>query len=302
MNRVVYKGDELVTKARSTRFWSIAEETLSRFGENQGGMMAAALTLFLLLTIAPLVLIFLSVAGQVLSAHEVRETLIAALVTAVGTADDDLVRFIVEAVGGTGSRSVTAAAFLVALYGATGVFAGFRAALGHMWEAEPLLSGWRAFVRGRAVALVTLLLTGGSMALAVLVLAFGTVIVNIIIPEVWRTGLLAVLINDGMGLLLATVVFAIAYRVLPERRLPWRDLLVGAFVTAGLVTLGRVGLGIYFSFSRLATVYGAVGSFLIVLLWLYYSAQVTLIGAQFTYVWSIRDMLDEPDAAHRPLT
>ncbi|MDP2400627.1 MAG: YihY/virulence factor BrkB family protein [Actinomycetota bacterium] len=290
----------MLDRASRTRAGLIAGATFTRFADNHGTTLAAALTLFLLLTVAPLVLVALTVAGRALSDAEARDALVAAFSVAIGAADETLVAFVVDAVAGQGGSGTAAIALAVALYGATGAFAEFRTALGRMWEAEPVHSGLRAFLHKRAFAFLALLLSGGTVALAIVLLSFAAVLGGLLLPEGWRTGVVAVLVNDAVGLALATAIFAVIYRVLPVRRLPWRDILVGALVTASLVTVGRMALGFYFSFSRLATVYGAVGSFLVVLIWLYYTAQVVLIGAQFTYVWSIRDTLEPSRPAEEP--
>jgi membrane protein len=284
-------------RASKTRAWLIAEATVVRFGDNHGTTLAAALTLFLLLTVAPLVLVGLTIAGRMLSDAEARDALVAAFSVAIGATDETLVSFVVDTVAGQGGSGTAAIALAVALYGATSAFAEFRTALGRMWEAEPVHSGLRAFLHQRALAFLALLLSGGTIALALVLLSFAAIIGGLLLPEGWRTGVIGVLVNDAAGLALATAIFAVIYRVLPARRLPWRDILVGALVTASLVTVGRIALGFYFSFSRLATVYGAVGSFIVVLIWLYYTAQVVLIGAQFTYVWSIRGTLEPTPSA-----
>jgi membrane protein len=159
-------------------------------------------------------------------------------------------------------------------------------ALNVIWKASPTeASGLWSWVRSRLLSLALIgaiaFLLLASLAVSAALTAFGRYIAG---PE--ASALLEVL-NFLVSFSVLTALFALAYKILPDVRLAWRDVLVGAAATAALFTVGKFAIGFYLGASDLASSYGAAGALILVLVWVYYSAQIFLLGAEFTKVYAL---------------
>jgi membrane protein len=170
---------------------------------------------------------------------------------------------------------------------ASGVFSEVQAALNAIWRAPPHPKGTLVQVAvNKALSFALVMLTG----VLLLVSLMATTVLSVV--TTWAVGLLPesarVLgyANVGLTFVLGTVLFATIYKVLPNRRLRWRDVGMGAVVTAFLFTVGKSLIGWYIGSTQVATSFGAAGALMVVLLWIYYSAQIFLLGAEFTRAWA----------------
>ena len=197
-----------------------------------------------------------------------------------------------------------ALAFATLLFGASGLFAQLQEALNTVWDVEPppgrgllglLKERFLSFTMVLGVGFLLLVSLGASAWLA----AFGKFFSGLLpLPPAVMQAANAVLSFVVIGLM-----FAVIYRLLPDVRLAWRNVWVGAAVTALLFTLGKSLIGLYLGRSAAASVYGAAGSFVVILLWIYYSAQVFFFGAEFTKVYSRHfGAIVVPDKSAVPLT
>ena len=177
------------------------------------------------------------------------------------------------------------------LLGATSVFGELQSALDRIWRApaQQHRSGLMALLRGRllsfglVVSIGFLLLV--SLVISATVAAFGTWGTRLF-PG-WET--LLQLLNSAISFAITGVMFAAIYRVLPSVRIPWRDVWTGAWVTALLFTLGKFVIGIYIGKAAVTSAFGAAGSIVVLLVWVYYSAQIFLLGAEFTWAYAQQD-------------
>ena len=170
----------------------------------------------------------------------------------------------------------------------SGVFGEMQSALNAIWKVKPTGSTVSRLIRARAASL-GLVAALGFLLMVSLVMSAGIAalgdIINAYLP--FGTLILSVL-NAVISFLLISLLFAAIYKVLPDRRLEWRDVTVGAVVTAALFTLGKSLVGWYLGSSAVASAYGAAGALLIVFLWVYYSSEIFLLGAEFTRAYSLR--------------
>ena len=205
----------------------------------------------------------------------------------MGTQTADVLQ---SAVAGASSKSSGILATLIGivtlLATASGVFGEMQTALNKIWHAKPRSSTVSRLIWARAVSLGLVAALGFlllvSLAVSTLLTAFGTYL-NSVLPF---GSLILSIVNFVVSLALISVLFAAIYKVLPDRPIAWRDVITGAIVTALLFTAGKSLIGWYLGSSAVASSYGAAGGLIVLLLWVYYSAQIFLFGAEFTKTYA----------------
>jgi membrane protein len=246
---------------------------------------AAALAYYAVFSLAPLLLIVIGLGGIVLGRDAAREAVLeqaAALVGSQGAQAIEAVMGDREAADLSGGISAIVG-FVLLLVGAVAVLAQLKEALNAVWNVESEGASVRSFI-GRYVANMGLVIAAGFLLLVSLL---ATAFVNAATRATreWLPGpdVLWYGIDATAGLALTTLVFALIFKVLPDAQVAWREVLPGALFTAVLFTLGRFALGAYLGRNGSDSAYGAAGSVLALLAWVYYSAQLVLFGAEFTY-------------------
>ncbi|HEX2164974.1 MAG TPA: YihY/virulence factor BrkB family protein, partial [Thermoanaerobaculia bacterium] len=175
------------------------------------------------------------------------------------------------------------------LLGATGAFGHLQKSLNHLWDVEPRPdAGWRLMVRQRMAALGMVLVVA-LLLLILLVLSAALSALGSFAAERLPipAGVLAA-IEAGASLVVVTLLFAAIYKVLPDVEIAWRDVWVGAGITALLFVVGKFAIGLYLGYSSVASSYGAAGSLVVLLVWIFYSSQLVFFGAELTQVWARR--------------
>jgi membrane protein len=269
-------------------FAEITYRTLEEFLEDGAPRLAAALAYYVLIALAPLLIVVVNLAGMLFEQAEVRNALIGAAYNAFGTAGATVVNeILLQVVSPSGGAATTTAIIggLVALFGASAAFTQLQAALNIVWGIRPRPESLTHMVRRRGWAFLAVLIIG---ALLVAMLILNTGLARLLAIWVPSFDGLTFLTEKSLSFFGTAVLFGILFTVLPDRRIDWRDTVVGALVTSALFTLGSAALGAYIGHSTVASLYGAAGSIAVVLVWLYYSTQVLLFGAEFTHVWSAR--------------
>ncbi len=250
--------------------------------------MGAALAFYTMFSIAPLLLIVISVAGAVFGEEAAHGEIFHQLDELLGAHGASAVQGLLESAGKRADSVLATAIGSVLLFiGATSVFAELQDALDRIWRA-PHRTGpsglWR-LVRARLLSFGMIL---GIGFLLIVSLAFSAGMSALgrwwdPLSRGWLS--LANTVELGLGVVLLTVVFAMIYKTMPRARVDWRDVWVGAAVTSMLFIAGKLLIGIYIGRSGISTAFGAAASLVIVLLWVYYSAQIFLFGAEFTWAY-----------------
>jgi membrane protein len=252
--------------------------------------LGASLAFYTLFAIAPVLLVATAIAGAVFGPEAVRGEIVGQLDHLVGREGALAVQSLLEGASqrraGIMATVVGAIAFLIA---STGAFLELQVALNAIWRVKPRPSGHlRAFVLDRlrsfglVVAIGFLLLVSLAVTTALAALNAWLFDISPANPVLWN------LVNTLVSIVVTTGLFALLFRFLPDVRLRWRDVTTGAVVTAVLFTMGQQVIGLYLGQSTIASSYGAAGSMMILLLWVYYSCQILLFGAEFTRVWAAR--------------
>jgi membrane protein len=270
------------------RFFKIIRETFESWSYDKCPRMAAALAYYTTFSVGPLLLIAIAVAGLIFGADVARRQILEQLGTLIGLQGADVIATVVQNAGRDRNGSVWATILGAAalLFGASGVFAELQTSLNAIWRVQKktgrgilglIKDRFFSFAMVAGIAFVLLV----SLVVSTLLQALGSYITG------WagETVLLTILYNVfAFGVL--TTLFALMFRLLPDARIRWRDVWPGAAITAGLFTLGKFLIGLYLGKSGVAGKYGAAGSLVVFLIWVYYSAQILFLGGEFTRVWA----------------
>jgi len=246
------------------------------------------LAFYTMFSIAPLLLIVISVAGAVFGEAAAHGEIFHQLDELLGSHGASAVQGLLESAGKRAdSMLATALGSALLFIGATSVFAELQDALDRIWRAPHRTgrSGLWGLVRARLLSFGMIL---GIGFLLIVSLAFSAGLSALgrwwdPLPRGWLS--LANTVELGLGVVLLTVVFAMIYKTMPRARVDWRDVWVGAAVTSMLFIAGKLLIGIYIGRSGISTAFGAAASLVVVLLWVYYSAQIFLFGAEFTWAY-----------------
>lgn len=270
-------------------FWSLLKQTAGSWLDDYAPSMGAALAYYTLFSLAPLLLIVISVAGLIFGEDAARGEITLQLQSLMGDAGaravQDLLASVRQPVEGS---FATAVGLLLLLVGATTVFAELQDSLDRIWRVPDRVrpNGWLALVRARLLSFGMILAVGFLLTVSLVISAMTALLGKTIEPLFGGWYVVGAAVNGLGGFLLIAAMFALIYKVMPRVRVHWRDVWTGAVFTALLFTLGKVVIGLYLSRFGMSSGFGAAGSLVIVLLWVYYSAQVFLFGAEFTWVYA----------------
>lgn len=285
-------------------FVTLVKTTFQDWSDDRASQLAAGLAYYAVFSLGPLLVIAIAVAGWVFGEEAARQEIVGRIGEVVGEgAAGTIETMIAGAAESGGGLIATIISVVTLLLAASGVFVSLQTALNMVWEVEPRPGGGiMRTVRQRASAF--LLVLGVGVALLVFLFASTAVSALDVLVESLGAGtaVLFQVLNWLLIVALTTLVFAAIYRYVPDAVIAWEDVWVGAVVTAVLMGLGTLGISIYLANASVASTYGAAGSVIVILLWIYYSAQVFLFGAEFTQVYARRHGKEIEPAPNARLT
>ncbi|MCQ9617039.1 YihY/virulence factor BrkB family protein [Paenalcaligenes niemegkensis] len=271
------------------QFLYLAKCSYQAWSDDYASSMGAAIAFYTVFSIAPLLIIVIAVAGFIWGEDAVRGEVIQQLGGLVGQEGAESVQALIRSADRPAQGiTATLVSVVILLVGATRVFAELQSALDRIWKVPALQStaGWWRMLRARLLSL-GLVLGMGFLLLVSLVISAGLAVLG-----GWTAGLLPgweVLLqglNALASLAISTVLFAVIFKYMPQASIAWRDVWIGAIVTAVLFEIGKVLIGLYVGKSSTVSSLTAAGSLVIVLIWVYYAAQVFLLGAEFTWFYA----------------
>ncbi len=267
--------------------WIVTRRSGESFIDDGALSRGAAIAFYAVTSIGPLLLIIVAVAGLVFGEDAARGALMTKLGNAMGAQSAE---FLQSAIGSAANHKSGIVATVIGVVSlvvtASGVFGEMQTALNAIWRTSPEGTTVTRLIRSRLTSL-TLVVTLGFLLLVSLVIGAAIAAVGQALNNIMPfTEALLHLLNFAVSMLLLGAIFAAIYKILPDTHLRWRDVIVGALVTALLITIGKMAIGIYIGTSGIASSYGAAGSVLAALLWIYYSAQIFLFGAEFTRAYA----------------
>ena len=272
-------------------WWDLIKTSLSAWLDDYAPSMGAALSYYTVFSLAPLLVIVVSLAGLVFGTEAVRGEVFGQIAGLMGPEAAQGVQDMLASVSRPATGVVgTVVGIAVLVIGATTVFGELQDALDRIWRApvRQKTSGLWALVRARLLSF--------GMVLGVAFLLLVSLVASAAIAALgkWWSGwfegweVVAQVVDVVLGFALTTAVFALIYKVMPRVKVGWGDVWVGAAVTALLFTAGRFLIGLYIGKTGVASGFGAAGSVAVVFVWVYYSAQIFLVGAEFTWVYAQR--------------
>ena len=271
-----------------SRIWRLLKATFQEWQKDKASRIAAALAYYTIFSIAPLLVLAIAIAGAVFGQDTAREQIVSQLENLVGTKGAAPILVALENAsqpGAGGIASLVSIGFL--LLGASGVLAQLQDALNTVWNVQPRTNqGIWEFVRKRLLSFLMVLVVGFLLMLS---LILSTVISAL---SKYRTDFLpgSELIWENLDFIvslgLTSFMFALLFKYVPDTNITWKDVGVGGTITALLFAFGKYLLGWYLSQGSMGSAYGAAGSLIVFLVWIYYSAQIILLGAEFTQVYS----------------
>lgn len=269
-------------------FLALLKATWTEWNEDKASRLAAALAYYTVFSLAPLLIIVIAIAGLVFGHDAAQGRIVEQIEGLVGGDGADAIQAMLENANQPAAGvTATVIGVVTLLFGATGVFIQLQDALNTIWEVAPKPGqGIVNFLRNRFLSFSMVLGIGFlllvSLVLSAVLAAIGTYFNHLLpgLTSLWQA------INFVVSFGVITLLFGMIYRILPDVKIAWGDVWIGAAVTSLLFTIGRLLIGIYLGSSAIDSAYGAAGSFVVILVWVYYSAQILLFGAEFTQVYA----------------
>lgn len=278
-------------RGRTAEMWSLGRDTVSAWLEHNASSVGAALAFYTLFAIAPILIIAMGLAGTLMGEHAAQAHILDQMRALIGDTGAAAVQTLLTSAQYRQRSGFAAVVGLITLLvGASSVFAELQNALDRIWKtpARSGTEGWWLFLRRRVLSFGLVLGVGFlllvSLVASAALAAFGGWL-GTFLPG-WRTVLY--LLDLILSFATATLLFAMIFKYVPRETITWGDVWIGGVVTAALFTVGKILIGVYLGRNAFASAYGAAGSFVVLMLWVYYSAQIFLLGAEFTCVFAYR--------------
>lgn len=269
--------------------WSLLKSTFEQWNNDNATHHAAALAFYTIFSLAPLLIIAVAIAGFFIGQSTIQEQIVRLVLRYVQNEDvSEFVRTILINFSAPQSSWVATLLSLGGLFfGATAVFTELRNTLNDIWDAPPRVdSGISRMILNRLLALVMVVGSGFTLvALVVLDTVFSHALDWVSLLPV-DSPYLGMALSYLLFFSVTTLIIALIYKYIPDRSIAWSDVWIGAISTALLFAIGRQLIGVFLSYTTIATPYGAAGSLAILLIWTYFSAQIFFLGAEFTQVYT----------------
>lgn len=290
------KGETVREPAKSFRFADVKPLLVGSFDEwnrHNAPRLGASLAFYTLLSLTPLLIVVVSIGGLVFDLQTAQTEIVRQVHGLIGPEGAKLIQAVLAGSRSTGHGVLaTVLGLIILLFGASAVLIELRDALNTMWDlpvtTQTTLQKVMRLIRARLFSFALVLSIGFlllvSLGLNAALAALGRLFQGVL-PA---SGIVLYILSSFLTLIVITTVFGAIYKIIPDVRIEWRDVLLGAFVTSVLFTLGKLLIGFYLRNAKMAPLYGVATSMAVLLLWVYYSSQVFFLGAAFTKVFASR--------------
>jgi membrane protein len=264
----------------------VAYQAIAGWAEHNDANMGAALAFYTMFAIAPILVIAVAIAGYVFGPHVAETQVLQQLSALLGDTGANAIRDLLLSAHYSDQKGFAAVVGIITLLvGATSVFGELQYTLDRIWNTPPEKAVvWWQIIRKRVLSLGLVLGVGFLLMVSLLASAALAAVESFFDTFMTRWAVLLPLVDLTLSFAMTTLLFAMIYKYIPREKLAWSDVWTGAAVTALLFTIGKFLIGLYLGKSSFNSAYGATGSLVILLLWIYYSAQIFLLGAEFTRV------------------
>ncbi len=271
--------------------WRVLKDTAIGFSDDGITKMSASLAYYTVFSMGPLLVVIISLCGLFFQREAIEGKIYAILQGFVGKDTAMQLQQVIRNAG-VGNKGTIAAVIGIAtlLLGATTVFAEIQDSINKIWGIKPKPKrGWLKYVQNRFLSFSVIISLGFLLLVSLAVTAIIEAVngrLKVAFPEMALV--VFYIINLMLSLGISGVIFAVIFRVLPDAEIKWRDVITGALVTAFLFILGKFGISLYISQTNVGSTYGAAGSLVVLLVWIYYSSIILYIGAEFTKAYAVK--------------
>ncbi|MFB2934572.1 YihY/virulence factor BrkB family protein [Aerosakkonemataceae cyanobacterium BLCC-F154] len=281
------------TKLKQLNFrtiWQILRQTFDEWSEDKASRLAAALAYYTVFSIAPLLVIVIAIAGLIFGEEAARGEIVTQIQGLVGRSGAEVIETAIQNANQPATGSIASIISIVALlFGAIGVFTQLQDALNTIWEVQPKPGRpVKGFIRRNVLSFTMVLGIGFLLLVSLVISAVLAGISTYFSHLVPGFDVLWQIINFLVAFAVTTLLFAMIFKFLPNVHITWGDVWIGAIITSLLFSIGRFLLGLYLGNGSFGSTYGAAGSLIIILAWVYYAAQILFFGAEFTQVYARR--------------
>jgi membrane protein len=267
--------------------WKMLKDAVLSFIKDEALTRGAAIAFYTVTSVAPVLLIVVAIAGLIFGRDAAQNAITAQFSDLMGRQTAEVLQSAIASAAGKSSgiiATIIGVATLMAT--ASGVFGEMQAALNSIWKTKPYATTVSRLVRARVVSL-GLVATLGFLLIVSLVISAGLTAFGTYLDTVLPMGkLILPALNFVVSVVLLAILFGAIYKMLPDRSLQWNDVIIGALITSVLFNIGKSLIAWYIGSSAIASSYGAAGGLIVLLLWVYYSAQIFLLGAEFTKTYA----------------
>ncbi|MBD2088632.1 YihY/virulence factor BrkB family protein [Microcoleus sp. FACHB-1515] len=274
------------------RLISLLKETVKEWNEDKASRLAAALAYYTVFSLAPLLILVIAIAGAILGEQAAEGQLVGQIRGLVGQDAAELISTAIRGANRPGESSglfPSLVSIAILLFGATGVFVQLQESLNTIWEVAPKPGRQvKGFLQQRFLSFGMILVIAFLLLISLVISAVLAALNSYMSSLLPGVDFLWIVLNWVISLGVITFLFALIFKFLPDVEITWRDVAIGAFITAILFSIGKTLIGIYLGNSSFSSTYGAAGSLVVILAWVFYSAQILFFGAEFTQVYARR--------------
>jgi membrane protein len=270
------------------RRWPLVGKTISSWLEDNVPTLGAALAYYTALSIAPLLVIGLGIAALFLGEEAARGGVMQQMKSLIGEQGSKAIQDMIASANEPSSGIVaTALSVVVLLFGASRVFGQLQQSLNTIWEVQPKPGrGIWGILRDRFLSLAMVLGIAFLLLVSLVLDAALSALTKMMGPVSESLPWVGEAVHLGVSFIVIALLFAMLFKFLPDAKIRWRDVWLGSILTAALFVVGKFAIGLYLGHSGMASSYGVAGSFVVLLVWVYYSAQILFFGAEFTKVYA----------------
>jgi len=269
--------------------WQFLKTTVYQWLDDEPFQLAAALSYYTLFSLAPLLIIAISIAGLVFGDEAAQNQVVQTLQGLVGQESAKAIQDMIRNAGEKPKAGLmsTVFGFVTLLFGAGGVVGQLQTSLNKIWGVAPKAGlGIWGFIRQRFISFAMVLSIGFLLLVSLVVSAVLSAMTQLLGSAFGGENGLPQVLDFAVSFGFVTLLFALIYKYLPDAHIRWKDVLIGAAITSLLFSIGKTLIGLYLGSSGVTSIYGAAGSLITVLLWVYYSALIFFLGAEFTQVYA----------------
>ena len=270
--------------------WNVTKETFSKWSDDKAPKLAASLSFYTIFSIAPLLLLIIAIAGFVFGNDAAQGRIVGELQSFVGKESAVLIQNAIKQSSNIQSGIIaTVIGVVTLLLGASGVFLELQDSLNMIWKVRRKPGkAIMAFLKSRLISFALIIAVGALLMASLIVSTLITALSGFIERYISIPAFVLSLTDFIVSLIIMVVLFSMIYRVLPDVKLSWKDVRIGGIITSLLFILGKYLISLYLGRSSVSSTFGAAGSLAIFIVWIYYTAQILFLGAEFTYVYAVR--------------